>query len=340
MKILVTGIAGFIGFFLTKRLLKTQHEIIGVDNINDYYDPLLKLGRLKELGFDTENIEYDKKIQSRVYKNLYFIKLNVEDRKTVNTLFDQHNFDYIFHLAAQAGVRYSIENPYVYIDSNIQGFINILEGVRKGKTKHLIYASSSSVYGANKKLPFSEADRTDHPISLYAATKRANELMAYNYSYLFNIPATGLRFFTVYGPFGRPDMAYFKFTHSIFENKAIDVYNYGNMKRDFTYIDDIVEGLVRIMYKIPAHNVSQPPHRIFNIGNNNPVDLMYFISLLEKYIGKKAKINLLPLQPGDLIETFADISLLEKEIGFRPVTSIEEGLESFVDWYKSWFYKV
>ncbi|HPZ08895.1 MAG TPA: NAD-dependent epimerase/dehydratase family protein, partial [Candidatus Eremiobacteraeota bacterium] len=300
--ILVTGIAGFIGFHITRRLIKEAYEVTGMDNINNYYDRELKYGRLKELGINKEFIDYNKLL---FYKNLKFLKLNLEDRENIELLFKREKFDFVINLAAQPGVRYSIENPYIYVDSNIKGFLNILEGCRHNSVKHLLFASSSSIYGLNEIKPFSIHNNVDHPISLYAATKKANELMAHTYSHLYNIPVTGLRFFTVYGPWGRPDMAYFKFTEAIFKEKTIDIYNKGKMKRDFTFIDDIVEGIIRLIKKIPRRNknwngltpdpgTSPAPFKLYNIGNNNPVELMYFISLLEHEIGKTAKKNFLP----------------------------------------------
>lgn len=333
MKILITGVAGFIGFHLAKRLLDENEEIIGVDNLNPYYDVNLKLARLKQI----EN-----------YKNFKFIKLELKDTKSVFELFEKESFDYILHMAAQAGVRYSLQNPYQYIDSNILATVNLYEAVRKYPVKHFVLASTSSVYGANKNIPFSVHHNVDHPISLYAATKKSCELIAHYYSALFNIPTTILRFFTVYGPWGRPDMALFIFTKNILEDKPIDVYNYGKMKRDFTYIDDIVEGVVRTMRKIPHPNpqwdtknpdpsTSFAPYKIYNIGNNQPVELLRFIEVLEECLGKKAKKNLLPIQPGDVPETYADVDDLIKDVGFKPSTPIEVGIKNFVEWYKKFY---
>lgn len=333
MKILITGVAGFIGFHLAKKLLDENEEITGVDNLNPYYDVNLKLARLKQI----EN-----------YKNFKFIKLELKDTKSVFELFEKENFDYILHMAAQAGVRYSLQNPYQYIDSNILATVNLYEAVRKYPVKHFVLASTSSVYGANKNIPFSVHHNVDHPISLYAATKKSCELIAHYYSALFNIPTTVLRFFTVYGPWGRPDMALFIFTKNILEDKPIDVYNYGKMKRDFTYIDDIVEGVVRTMRKIPHPNpqwdavlgdpsTSFAPYKIYNIGNNQPVELLRFIEVLEECLGKKAKKNLLPIQPGDVPETYADIDDLIKDVGFKPSTPIEVGIKNFVEWYKEFY---
>ena len=334
-KILVTGAAGFIGFHLAQKLLERGDEVIGLDNINDYYDVNLKKDRLAQLegkpGFS-------------------FYKLDLADRAGMEKLFSEDQFDSVAHLAAQAGVRYSIENPRVYVDSNVVGFIHILEGCRHQKIKHLVFASSSSVYGANTKMPFSVHDNVDHPLSLYAASKKANELMAHSYSHLYNLPTTGLRFFTVYGPWGRPDMALFAFTKNILSGQPINVFNYGKMRRDFTYVDDIVEGVIRTLDKIPEPNsewsgehpdpgTSKAPYRIYNIGNNQPVELLRFIEVLEQKLGMKAEKNLLPLQPGDVLETFADVDDLTRDVGFKPNTPIEVGIERFVNWYRS-YYKV
>ncbi|MDD2273209.1 MAG: NAD-dependent epimerase [Desulfuromonadaceae bacterium] len=332
-KILVTGAAGFIGFHLAKRLLESECEVVGLDNLNDYYDVNLKTARLAQL--EERN-------------NFRFHKMGLEERDAVSRFFKEEQFDIVVNLAAQAGVRYSIENPYAYIDSNISGFINILEGCRHNNVKHLVYASSSSVYGANTKMPFSVHDNVDHPISLYAATKKANELMAHTYSHLYSLPTTGLRFFTVYGPWGRPDMALFLFAKAIIEGRPIDVYNHGLMQRDFTYIDDIVEGIFRVMNKVPEANhdwngeaadpgTSSAPYRIYNIGNNNPVELIRFIEVLENALGIKAIKNLLPLQPGDVSATYADVDDLMRDVGFRPSTSIEEGIGAFVAWYRAFY---
>lgn len=343
-KVLVTGSAGFIGFHLINRIIKNDYEVIGLDNINDYYDVNLKFARLSEAGFETKKIAYNELLGSRTSPNYHFIKLDLKDKENIFSLFEKENFDYVVNLAAQAGVRYSIENPYAYLDSNIYGFMNILEACRTYPVKHLIYASSSSVYGANKKQPFSVDDSVDHPISLYASTKKSNELMAHTYSALFSIPATGLRFFTVYGPWGRPDMAYYKFTRAIDEGRNIDVYNYGKMKRDFTYIDDITEAINKIISKPPIPDVSKKlkasssfaPYKIYNIGNNNPVELSYFIELIENELGKTASKTFLPMQPGDVHETFADIDDLVNDINYKPDTPIEKGIKSFVDWYSSY----
>jgi UDP-glucuronate 4-epimerase len=319
--IFVTGCAGFIGFHLTKRLLDEGFYVIGIDNINDYYDTTLKYDRLK--------IIMD-------YPDFRFVKGSIENMELLENLFSQYHFDTVVNLAAQAGVRYSLKNPHKYIQSNIVGFANILECCKKYKIPHLIYASSSSVYGNNKKTPFSVTDRVDNPISLYAATKKANELMAYTYSHLYRLPTTGLRFFTVYGPWGRPDMALFKFADAIVKQQPIEIYNYGNMKRDFTYIDDITESILRLIYRGPS---TESPYKIYNIGNNQPVQLNDFIQVLENHLGKKAIKKLLPMQPGEVPETFADIDELVKDINFKPQVSIEEGIEKFVEWYKD-YYKI
>ena len=332
-KILVTGAAGFIGFHLTRRLLAAGHEVVGFDNVNDYYDVNLKLDRLNII---------------EAIPGFRFVRADLSDRGAVLNLFAQERFDIVVNLAAQAGVRYSLTNPYVYIDSNIQGFINILEGCRHNGIKHLVYASSSSVYGANTLMPFSVHHNVDHPVSLYAATKKSNELMAHTYSSLYGLPTTGLRFFTVYGPWGRPDMALFLFTRAILEGKPIDVFNNGKMQRDFTYIDDIVEGVFRVTFRTaqtnsawsgnrPDPGTSFAPYRIYNIGNNNPVELIHFIEVLENFLGKTAEKNLLPIQPGDVPATYADVEDLSKDTGFKPSTSIEDGISRFVDWYRSYY---
>ena len=330
MKVLVTGAAGFIGFHLTLSLLDQNNEVVGIDNLNDYYDPDLKKNRLNEISKHPNCCKFK------------FIKADISDKKFSKQLFLDNYFDVVVNLAAQAGVRYSIDNPHAYVESNLVGFINVLEGCRHSKVKHLVYASSSSVYGMNVKQPFSTNDRVDFPISLYAATKKSNELMAYTYSHLYNIPTTGLRFFTVYGPYGRPDMAYFKFTKAILDGNQIDVFNNGNMKRDFTYIDDIIEGVVRVINKIPqAHSnkytTAKPPYRLYNIGNNKPVMLRDFISSIEKACAKKASMNLLPMQPGDVPTTFADVDDLADEIEFKPKTPIDEGIKKFVKWYQEFY---
>ena len=345
MKILITGTAGFIGFHLANRLIARGDEVIGLDGINDYYDVNLKYGRLAVAGIERKKVEYNKLVKSTKYDNYKFIQLNLEDRENIFKLFKEEKFDKVCHLAAQAGVRYSLTNPYAYIDSNIVGHINILEAVRHNGVKALSYASSSSVYGLNEKQPFSTDDNVDHPISLYAATKKADELMSHTYSYLYNIPTTGLRFFTVYGPWGRPDMALFKFVKNILEDKEIDVYNYGNMQRDFTYIDDIVEGIIRVIDNPPKGNPewsgnpseSKAPYKVYNIGNGSPVKLMDFIEAIEENLGKKAKKNLLPMQPGDVPSTYADTSHLQKDVGYKPNTSIKEGIKNFIEWYRDFY---
>lgn len=344
-KVLITGTAGFIGFHLAKELLAKGYEVIGLDNINDYYDVNLKYGRLKESGIKEVLIEYNELVNSEKFDNYKFIKLNLEDQENINVLFKKEKFDLVVNLAAQAGVRYSLENPHAYVNSNIVGFTNILEACRYNKIKHLVYASSSSVYGLNTKMPFSTSDNVDHPISLYAASKKSNELMAHTYSYLFKMPTTGLRFFTVYGPWGRPDMALFLFTKAILKAKPIDVYNYGNMQRDFTYIDDIVDGIVKVLEnppkskeKIEDPSTSVAPYKIYNIGNSAPVKLNDFIDAIEKVLNKKAKRNLMPIQPGDVERTWADVNDLIEDIGYKPETDINIGVSKFVEWYKS-FYK-
>ena len=329
MKVLVTGAAGFIGYFLCKRLLEEGHQVIGIDNINDYYSPNLKFARLSELGIAPLDAElYDSFSLSDVYPNFIFYRTDISNARALSGLFKKHTIDKVCHLAAQAGVRYSIENPSVYIQSNIVGFGNILEEVRHAGINHLIYASSSSVYGESKELPFSTDQQVDHPISLYAATKKANELMAHTYSHLYNIATTGLRFFTVYGPYGRPDMAYYLFTKAILKNEPIKVFNNGKMRRDFTYIDDIVEGLVRII-ESPAKD----KYKIYNIGNHKSEQLGDFIATLEKHLGKTAKKDFLPMQPGDVSQTYAEVSDLIEDYGYAPSTPLNEGLKCFVKWY-------
>ena len=333
MKILVTGAAGFIGSTVSLRLLGRGDEVVGVDNLNDYYSVQLKLDRLA-------------RVQEQ--PGFRFVKLDVADREGMAKLFDEEKFDRVIHLAAQAGVRYSLQNPHAYIDSNVVGFVNILEGCRHGGVQHLVYASSSSVYGGNTQMPFSEHASVDHPVSLYAATKKANELMAHTYSHLYGLPTTGLRFFTVYGPWGRPDMALFLFTQAILEGRAIDVFNHGDMQRDFTYVDDIVEGVVRVVDRVatpdPDYRSDQPdpatsnaPFRVFNIGNNNPVPLMRFIGAIEKALGRTAQKNMLPLQDGDVPDTYADVDTLADWTGFTPKTSIEDGIGRFVAWYRDYY---
>ncbi len=333
MVILVTGSAGFIGSELSKKLLETGYDVIGIDNHNDYYDPKLKQDRLNRF------------INHLNYKHY---KVNIEDYESLNDVFAKHNINTVINLAAQAGVRYSIENPHAYINTNIVGFGNILECCRHNKIRHLIYASSSSVYGLNTKMPFSTSHNVDHPLSLYAASKKANELMAHTYSNLYNLPTTGLRFFTVYGPWGRPDMALFKFTDAIVNDRKISIYNYGKHRRDFTYIDDIVEGLVKVLSSPAKSNVSwnsnnpdpsssSAPWRIYNIGNNAPVDLMDYITAIEKALGKKAKTELLPLQPGDVPDTYADVNQLISDFNYKPSMNVEEGVSKFVEWYVDYY---
>jgi len=335
MKILVTGAAGFIGFHTSKYLLKRGDEVLGLDNINDYYDVNLKEARLAQLTSQP---------------GFRFIKMNLEDRDGIAKMFAAEKPQRVINLAAQAGVRYSLENPHAYVDANIVGFVNILEGCRHNGVEHLSYASSSSVYGANKVSPFSIHHNVDHPVSLYAASKKANELMAHTYSHLFGLPTTGLRFFTVYGPWGRPDMALFIFTKAILDGKPIDVFNYGKMQRDFTFVDDIVEGVIRVTDNVPKPNpewdaiaadpgTSAAPYKVYNIGNHHPEELLHFIEVIEDCVGKKAIKNLLPMQPGDVPATSADVEDLMKDVGFKPATPIEEGIRKFVDWYR-WYYKV
>ncbi len=343
-KVLVTGTAGFIGFHLSNALLELGYEVVGLDNINDYYDVNLKYGRLKESGIQKDLISYNKVIQSTRIEHYKFIKLNLEDQENINSLFVTEKFDVVVNLAAQAGVRYSLENPHAYINSNILGFTNILEACRHHSIKHLVYASSSSVYGLNQKMPFSTSDNVDHPISLYAASKKSNELMAHTYSYLYNIPTTGLRFFTVYGPWGRPDMALFLFTKAILAGKSIDVYNHGNMQRDFTYIDDIVNGIVKVIEntpkgksKIENPSVSVAPYKIYNIGNSSPVKLTEFIDAIEQALGKKTERNLMPIQPGDVEKTWANVDDLIDDLGYKPKTDIKFGVAEFITWYKAFY---
>lgn len=340
MKILVTGSAGFIGFHLAKVLLKRGDEVVGLDNINDYYDVNLKYARLNELGIDARHCEERSNpslIQSSTYPKHKFIKANLEDRDTINKLFEEEKFDIVCNLAAQAGVRYSIQNPYAYIESNILGFINILEACRNYGMKNLVYASSSSVYGLNEAQPFKTTDKTDTPISLYAATKKSNELMAHTYSHLYGINTVGLRFFTVYGPWGRPDMAPMLFSDAILNDRAIKVFNYGKMSRDFTYIDDIVNGIVNII-DLQLKNEDKRAYKLYNIGNNSPVELLEFIETLEKAIGKEAKKEFLPIQDGDVESTYADVSDLIADFGYKPDTKLSEGINEFVKWYRG-FYK-
>jgi UDP-glucuronate 4-epimerase len=330
--LLLTGCAGFIGYHLAERLLTAGEPVVGLDNLNDYYDPALKLARLERL---------------QKHPHFTFVKLDLADRSGVKALFERHRFEVVVHLAAQAGVRYSLQNPHAYADSNLEGFVNILEGCRHGGCRHLLFASSSSVYGANTKLPFSVHDNVDHPVSLYAATKKANELLAHSYSHLYGIPATGLRFFTVYGPWYRPDMALYLFAKAISERRPINLFNHGNMRRDFTYIDDVVEAMVRLIARPPEGDPdwsgarpnpssSKAPWRIYNIGNNKPEELMHVVSLLERGLGREAEKVLLPMQAGDVLETFADVEDLAREIGFQPRTRIEDGIEKFVAWFREY----
>lgn len=331
-KILVTGAAGFIGFHLSQRLLQAEHEVVGLDNLNSYYDPKLKEARLAILKNDPR---------------FSFHKIDLTDRPGVQQLFEQHRFPAVVHLAAQAGVRYSIQNPQAYVDANLEGFVNILEGCRHNDCKHLLFASSSSVYGANTKLPFSVHDNVDHPISLYAASKKANELMAHSYSHLYRLPTTGLRFFTVYGPWGRPDMAMFLFAKAIENGEPIKLFNHGDMRRDFTYVDDVTEAIKRLIDHVPTGNPawsgskpdpasSAAPWRIYNIGNNHPEDLMEVVGLLEQEFGRTAKKDMLPMQPGDVYATYADVDDLMRDVGFRPATSIKDGIARFSAWYRDY----
>jgi len=348
MKLLITGTAGFIGFHLVNQLVKEGYDIVGLDNINSYYDVNLKYKRLQITGIKKNDIKYNKIVNSSAFPNYKFVKLNLEDDDNVYRLFKTGKFDKVCHLAAQAGVRYSIENPGAYINCNIVGFLNILEGCRHNDVHHLIYASSSSVYGLNENMPYSVRDNVDHPVSLYAASKKSNELMAHTYSHLYGLPTTGLRFFTVYGPWGRPDMALFKFTKAILESKPIDVYNNGQMERDFTYIDDIIEGLSRVIKSAPKGNrkwtglkpdpsSSKAPFKIYNIGNNKPVKLLDFIKYIESTTGKKAKKNMLPIQPGDVAMTWANVDALVEDFNYTPDTSINNGVKKFVEWYKEFY---
>jgi len=347
MKILVTGSAGFIGFHLVKALLRTGHEVVGLDCINDYYDVNLKYDRLAETGIAPPlRNRAGAFIQSRIYANYRFVRMKLEERESLFNLFASEKFDKVCNLAAQAGVRYSLKNPDAYIDSNIIGFLNILEACRHFKVKHLVFASSSSVYGNNTQMPLSTTDHTDHPISLYAATKKSNEMMAHAYSHLFGIPATGLRFFTVYGPWGRPDMALFIFTKAILEGRPIDVYNKGKILRDFTYISDIVGGITRIIDREPQPTEEQEAsisgsttaaYKIYNIGHSSPVRLLDFIDSIERKLGIKAQKNLLPMQPGDVSMTWADTSELQKDFGYQPATGIDEGISNFLEWYQTYY---
>ncbi|MCE7995887.1 MAG: NAD-dependent epimerase [Roseivirga sp.] len=349
-KTLITGTAGFIGFHLAKKMLERGDEVVGLDSINDYYDLRVKYARLEQTGIDKADIQYNELVQSSKYPGYRFIQLKLEDGAALNELFEREQFDTVINLAAQAGVRYSLENPKAYVDSNIIGFVNILEACRHNGVKHLSYASSSSVYGLNETRPFSVQHNVDHPISLYAASKKSNELMAHTYSHLFGLPTTGLRFFTVYGPWGRPDMALFLFTKAILENKPINVFNNGNMSRDFTYVDDIVEGVTRVNDNPPGGNVnwsgadpdpstSKAPYTVYNIGNNAPVKLMDFVAIIEKCLGREAEKNFMPMQPGDVSATYADVQSLIDNLGYQPDTPLETGVSNFVTWYRE-FYNV
>ncbi|MCF7914748.1 MAG: NAD-dependent epimerase [Spirochaetaceae bacterium] len=347
MKILVTGTAGFIGHHLALRLLRDGHEVVGIDNLNDYYDPRLKYGRLAAAGIDELKIGYGLLVasstpgqSSAAHAAYRFARVDLTDYESLQALFAGERFDAVCNLAAQAGVRYSLENPHAYADSNLTGFLNILELCRRFEVGHLVYASSSSVYGMNTRMPFSTKDPVDYPVSLYAASKKANELMAHSYSHLYSLPTTGLRFFTVYGPWGRPDMAYFLFTDAIMAGRPIKVFNNGEMKRDFTYIDDIVEGVARVLYgggPTAGNQVTQAPYRIYNIGNGAPVDLMQFIEAIEKALGKTAEKEYLPMQPGDVPVTWADTTDLERDFGYKPSTPVEEGVARFVEWYREYY---
>jgi UDP-glucuronate 4-epimerase len=348
MKVLVTGTAGFIGYHLAKYLLERGDEVVGIDNINDYYDVNLKHGRLSETGINGLSLEYGKAVRSTKYPNYQFVKLDLTDHGKMKKLFKGCHFDAVCNLAAQAGVRYSLTNPRAYIDSNITGFLNVLECCRTHNIKHFVYASSSSVYGLNKRMPFSASHQANHPVSIYAATKKSNELMAHTYSHLFKLPTTGLRFFTVYGPWGRPDMAPFLFTKAILEHKQIDIFNNGKMKRDFTYIDDIVDGIVRVIdhpakksvlwdASVPDPSSSNVPYRVFNIGRGESVDLLEFITEIEKNIGEIADKNYMPMQNGDVAETWADISVMKKMLAYDPKVSVSEGVRNFVNWYKDFY---
>ena len=352
MKILVTGAAGFIGFYVCKGLLNRGDIVVGLDNINTYYDVSLKYGRLSALGIQQEYVDWYKFVQSNVYEQFRFIRMNLEDKQAMRMLFANEHFDKVVNLAAQAGVRYSITNPDAYIESNLIGFYNILESCRHHSVEHLVYASSSSVYGCNKKVPYSTDDKVDNPVSLYAATKKSNELMAHAYSKLYNIPSTGLRFFTVYGPCGRPDMAYFSFTNKLLKGETIQIFNYGNCKRDFTYIDDIIEGMVRIIQHAPEKKNGDdglpiPPYKVYNIGSNSPENLLDFVTILQDELISagvlpedydfKAHKELVPMQPGDVPVTFADTTPLEKDFGFRPSTPLRDGLRTFAQWYAKYY---
>ena len=338
MKILVTGAAGFIGFHVCTSLLEKKHEVVGLDNINDYYDTKLKFDRLKELGIPEEQAKNQNILaKSTSHTKFGFVRMSLEDRENLPELFKTESFDVVCNLAAQAGVRYSLENPEAYVDSNLVGFLNILEASRHNNIKHLVYASSSSVYGANEKVPFETNDRVDNPVSLYAATKKSNELMAHTYSHLFDLPTTGLRFFTVYGPWGRPDMAMFLFTDAILNDRPIKVFNNGQLERDFTYIDDIVEGVTKIIETETEGQKAGVPYKVYNIGNNQSVKLMDFIQGIEERLGIEAKKDMLPMQPGDVVRTWADVNDLIADYGYSPNTPVKEGIAHFIDWYKKYY---
>lgn len=348
MKILITGTAGFIGFHLANKLIERGDEVVGLDSVNDYYDINLKLDRLRQAGIDPDLVSENVLVRSSKYNNYAFIQLNLEDTEKIIALFEREQFDKVCNLAAQAGVRYSLINPHAYIKSNIIGFTNILEACRHNKVNHLTYASSSSVYGLNKSMPFSTSDNVDHPVSLYAASKKSNELMAHTYSHLFGLPTTGLRFFTVYGPWGRPDMALFLFTKAIIEDQPIKVFNHGKMVRDFTYIDDIVEGVIRVIDNPPKGDetwsginpnpsTSPAPYKVYNIGNNNPIKLMDFIEAIEEALGKSAEKRMMPIQPGDVEATYANVDDLVANLDYKPNTNIRLGINNFVNWYRNYF---
>ncbi|MDR2919394.1 MAG: GDP-mannose 4,6-dehydratase [Tannerella sp.] len=337
MKILITGSAGFIGFHLVEKLVKTANvDIVGIDNINDYYDVNLKYARLQQTGIRKEDIHPDKPVQSILYPNYTFCQADISDYSILYTIFEKNQFDIVINMAAQAGVRYSIEHPATYIQSNVVGFTNILECCRHFHIKHLIYASSSSVYGVNNQVPFSEDDNTDYPVSLYAATKKSNELLAHAYSHLFQLPATGVRLFTVYGPWGRPDMAPMLFAEAITANQPIKVFNHGEMSRDFTYVNDIANGIISLIEQAPDQQTTHPFFQIFNIGHSEPVELMQFISTLENCIGRKANLEMYPMQPGDVPVTYADTGKLKQKINYKPQTSVEDGVSEFIKWFKLW----
>lgn len=347
MKILLTGIAGFIGFHMAKKLIGDGHEVIGIDNINNYYDVNLKFDRLNELGINRSKLDKCDVVESDYFPKMKFIRMSLENNKKITSLFKEEQFEIVCHLAAQAGVRYSIENPHCYVESNIVGFLNILEGCRFNNIKHLVYASSSSVYGLNEKMPLSTCDSTNHPVSLYAATKKANEMMAHSYSHLFKIPTTGLRFFTVYGPWGRPDMSPMLFASAIKSGDTLKVFNHGKMMRDFTFIDDIVNGISKVLFSPaksddnwnpvnPITSSSTAPYRLYNIGNSHPVELMEFIETIEKSMNKDAKKVFLPMQSGDVLKTFADVSEIENDMGYQASTNIKEGIKKFISWYDSY----